>query len=125
MMTDLEKTLRHSLSADDKTFLQDLEDGRGLFTQLGATFQGPMRFWSVVVWIFVLAASALGFYCIWKMIGAPDTRSLILWTAGAWAAWTVQINLKQWIFQRMATLTLLRELKKIELRLAGVEKEAR
>ena len=120
-MNDFEKTLRQSLSADDEAFLRDLEDGRGLFTQLGATFQGPMRFWSLFVWVFVIGASGLGFYCIWQMFSAPDTRSLILWTAGAWAAWTVQISLKQWVFQRMATLTLLREIKKLELRLSRLE----
>ncbi|MEM9422196.1 MAG: DUF6768 family protein [Pseudomonadota bacterium] len=123
MMSDFDKKMQRSLSVDDDDFLKNLEDGRGLFTQMGATFQGPMRFWSIFAWVVVGVATGLGFFCVWKMFGAPDTRSLILWAAGAWAAWTVQVSLKQWAYHRMATLTILRELKKVELRVSRLEND--
>lgn len=124
-MTDVDDKLRRGLAADDAAFLKDLEDGRGLFSQMGATFQGPMRFWVIWAGVVTFLATGVGIFAVWKMFGAPDTRSLLLWMAGAWAAWTIQIGLKQWMYGRMSTLTVLRELKKIELRLAQLEEDKR
>lgn len=120
-MTDFDKRLRDSLSREDEAFLRDLEDQRGMFEQLGAAFHGPMRFWTWVVNVVVLLVTGLGFYCIWQMFQVDTTRSLILWTAGGWASWTVQIALKQWLWERINMLNVLRELKKIELRLVRLE----
>lgn len=120
-MTDFDDRLRRTLSEEDEAFLQELEDRRGLFDQLSATFQGPMRHFTWLANAVVLIATAIGLYCIWQMFQADTTRNLILWTAGGWAAWTIQIALKQWIWNRVNLLSTLRELKKIELRLARLE----
>lgn len=56
------------------------------------------------------------------MLEAETTRELILWAAAAWAAWTVQIVPKQWGLNRMQTLSILRELKRLELRIARLER---
>ena len=120
-MSTFDEDMRRSLSAEDQAFLRDLEDGRGLFAQLGATFHGPMRFWMMFGWVFIILITAVGFYAIWQMFQTETDRGLILWAAAAWAAWTVQIALKQWVFDRMHLLTILRELKKVELRLAHLE----
>ncbi len=112
-----------SLTQDDEAFLRDLEDGRGLFTQISATFHGPMRFWTALGAVSVFVATALGLFTVWQLFHADTTRSLILWAGGAWAAWTAQIALKQWLFDRMNHMTVLRELKKIELRVAKLERE--
>ncbi|MFK7843091.1 MAG: DUF6768 family protein, partial [Sphingorhabdus sp.] len=50
-MTQFDEELAADIAADDKAFLDDLENGRGLFDQLGATLHGPMRFWSYIVGI--------------------------------------------------------------------------
>ncbi|WOI53368.1 DUF6768 family protein [Parvularcula sp. LCG005] len=119
-MSNEDATLRR-LSAADQEFLDDLEDGRGLFTQLGATFQGPMRFWTIMIWVMAFVLTGLGFFCVYRLFAADAVRPMILWAFGAWAAWSAQMAVKQWIFQRMGTLTILRELKKLELRLARLE----
>lgn len=120
-MTDLDNRLRAALSADDEAFLDTLEKERGLFAQIGESFRGPMRAMTVVANIAVLIATAVGLWAIWQMLAADTTRGLILWAAAAWAAWTLQIGLKQWISSRIQTLSVLRELKRLELRLARIE----
>lgn len=123
-MTDFDTRLRTALTADDEAFLRELEDGRGLWKQLGATLQGPMRAWSAMVIVLSIIATGLGFWSIWQMFQAETTRLLILWAAAAWASWTVQVMLKQWLFDRMNTLTILREIKKLELKVAQLEARA-
>lgn len=121
-MTEFDDRLRQSLTAEDEAFLRELEDRRGLMDQVSATFHGPMRYWTWVANIVILAATATGLFAIWQMFQSETTRGLILWAAAGWAAWTVQIALKQWIWDRINMLNVLRELKKIELRLARIEK---
>ena len=120
-MTDLDNRIRTALSADDEAFLNSLEKERGLFSQIGESFRGPMRFMTIVANVAVLIATAIGLWSVWKMFDADTTRGLILWAAAAWAAWTMQIGLKQWIWSRIQTLSVLRELKRLELRLARIE----
>lgn len=123
-MADLDNRLRAALSADDEAFLDALEKERGLFAQIGESFRGPMRTMTVIANIAVLIATAVGLWSVWQMFEADTTRELILWAAAAWAAWTMQIGLKQWIWSRIQTLSVLRELKRLELRLARMEERA-
>ena len=124
-MTQDNDRLRAALEADDEAFLNSLEKERGLFAQIGETFRGPMRTMTVVANVAVLIATAVGLWSVWKMFDAASTRELILWAGAAWAAWTLQIGLKQWIWSRVNTLSILREMKRMELRMAALEARLR
>ncbi|MFN3816894.1 DUF6768 family protein [Brevundimonas sp.] len=124
-MTQDADRLRAALEADDEAFLNRLDKERGLFAQIGETFRGPMRTMTVAANVVVLIATAVGLWAVWKMFGAASTRDLILWAAAAWAAWTLQIGIKQWIWSRMNTLSILREIKRMELRMAALEARLR
>lgn len=124
-MTQDTDRLRAALEADDEAFLSSLEKERGLFAQIGETFRGPMRTLTVVANVAVLFATAVGLWAVWQMFGAASTRELILWAGAAWAAWTLQIGLKQWIWSRVNTLSILREMKRMELRMAALEARLR
>ena len=117
-MDKFEQDLGASLNADDKAFLDDLENGRGLLDQLGATLHGPMRFWSYMVgfWTFVLFLAAV--YCGWQAFNAEALRETILWSAGFLLTTQGVAMLKMWLFDRMNLLSLLAEMKKIELRVS-------
>ena len=117
--------LRAALEAEDETFLNRLEKERGLFAQIGETFRGPMRTMTIAANVAALIATAVGLWAVWKMFGAASTRELILWAGAAWAAWTLQIGIKQWIWSRVNTLSILREMKRMELRMAALEARLR
>lgn len=120
-MTQFDDRLRGELDADDRAFLKQLEDNRGLFDQLGTTLEGPMGVWTKITLALILAATAFGLFAVWQMFAAETTRGLILWAGAAWAGWTVQVTAKKWLHDRMNTLTILREVKKLELRVARLE----
>lgn len=117
-MTKFDEQLGAALDADDKAFLDDLENGRGLFDQLGATLQGPMRFWSYMVGIFTFGFFLLALYCGWQAFQAEQIRDTILWSVGFLLLFQAVGLLKMWLFDRMNLLSLLAEMKKIELRVA-------
>ena len=124
-MTQENDRLRAAVEADDETFLNSLEKERGLFAQIGETFRGPMRTMTIAANVAALIATAVGLWAVWKMFGAASTRELILWAGAAWAAWTLQIGIKQWIWSRVNTLSILREMKRMELRMAALEARLR
>ncbi len=117
-MTKFDDQLGAALNADDKAFLDDLENGRGLFDQLGATLQGPMRFWSYMVGIFTFVFFLLALYCGWQAFQAEQVRETILWSVGFLMLFQAVAMLKMWLFDRMNLLSLLAEMKKIEFRVA-------
>lgn len=120
-MTDFDSKLRGALDADDERFLKSLEDDRGLFTQLGQTLHGPLRFWTWTVFIVTILVSAIAFYAAYKAFVVTELRETVLWAAGAVASFNGVAMLKQWLFDRMNHLAVLRELKKQELRLSRLE----
>ncbi len=120
-MAQFEERLKGALDADDVAFLRKLDDERGLFAQIGDTMAGPLGGWtklvvfnSTLLVIFMVVAVSLA-------IMAQTDRDLILWSAAALAALFVQGMLKQWFFERMNLVSVLRELKRIELRIARIE----
>jgi len=117
-MSEIDDRIRGALDADDKQFLENLEGDRGLFRQVGDSFHGPMKGWMVAVNVIILLVSALGIYAIWGFLNAEDTDSLIRWAALGWAAWTIQIALKQWLWDRINMRSILREVKRLELQVA-------
>ena len=117
-MGKFDNDLSTALSADDKAFLEDLEGGRGLFEQLGATMKGPMRFWSYLITVITFLWFLFAIYCGWQALEAPELRETILWSAGFLLSFQAVGLMKMWMFDRMNLLSLLAEMKKIELRVA-------
>lgn len=122
-MTKFDDDLRAGLTADDKAFLDDLENGRGLFDQLGATLHGPMRFWSYLITVVTFLWFCFAIYAGWRAIEAVELRETILWSAGFLLSFQAVGLLKMWMFDRMNLLSLLAEMKKIELRVAQLSEK--
>lgn len=117
-MDKFEQDLGIALDAEDKAFLDNLENGRGLFDQLGATLHGPMRFWSYMVWFFTFVFAVLAFYSGWQAFISEEIKYTVLWVAVCLGSAQAVGLLKMWMFDRMNMLSMLAELKRIELRVA-------
>jgi len=116
-MADFDDKLRASLSVDDEAFLQDLEGDRSVFSQLAATFYGPMGLMSKIVFLFIVVFTGLMIMTAWQAFHAETARTTILWSAGFIASLIPHGLLRLWLFDRANHLAVLRELKKIELRI--------
>jgi hypothetical protein len=121
MMANVDDRIRSALSAEDQAFLDGLDRERGLFAQIGDTFRGPIGRWTLLVYVIALLLTGLAVWIVIQMLAAPDTRSLILWSSAGWAVWLSILGIKLWSWGRMQTLTILRELKRIEVRVAQIE----
>ena len=120
-MTDFDDRLRTALDADDEAFLSELESERGMFAQIGDTFSGPLGGWAKLIFVILFPMSAFMLYAVWQMFTVEGPRELILWSVGALAGAIAVGLVKQWFFERMNLMAILRELKRIELRIAKIE----
>ncbi len=116
-MTTFEDRLLTSLNAEDEAFLKELEQDTGLFQQMGMTFSGPLRYWTAFAFVFSFFFLGLGVWALINMFEAESTKLVILWgTLVGWSSLSVGL-IKIWFWMRMNHLNVLRELKRIELRL--------
>ena len=82
--------------------------------------RGPMRFWSYLITAVTFLWFLGALYCGWQAIQAEQVRETILWSAGLLLSFQAVGLLKMWMFDRMNLLSLLAEMKKIELRVAQI-----
>lgn len=120
-MTDVNDRLRAALDADDEAFLNELDSERGLFAQVGDTLAGPLGGWAKLVFVLAFVLAMVFFYTLYRVVIAETDRDAIVWGLGALAAFSATGFVKQWFFERMNLMTVLRELKRIELRIARIE----
>lgn len=118
MTSNFDDKLRASLSEDDAAFLKDLESGENLVMQLTATVRGPMGWMSVMAIVFAFIFSAVMLWCVWNAFHVETVAERTFWLVGFIAALIPQGLLKLWVYNRANHLAVLRELKKIELRVA-------
>ena len=115
-MTTFEDRLLSSLNAEDEAFLKELEDDAGLFQQMGMTFSGPLRYWTAFAFVFSLFFFGLAVWGVYNMFQTDNLKLVVLWgTLVGWSSLAVGL-IKVWFWMRMNHLNVLRELKRIELR---------
>ncbi|MEM9939482.1 MAG: DUF6768 family protein [Pseudomonadota bacterium] len=115
-MSDFETRLKHGLDKDDEAFLKDLEES-GLFQQLGPAFSGPLGGWTIYAVLMSLVMFGVGIWALIEMLEAETVRLTILWFA-LMSSMLLSVGLiKVWFWLRMNHLVVLKELKRIELRL--------
>ena len=120
MTHPFDERLRQDLSDDDRAFLASLDDERGMYAQIADTFHGPMRGWTGFAFVLSLAFFVGCIYMLVRLFGAPPLNDALLWLAGfIWMSLGVAM-IKMWFWLRMNQIALLRELKKIELRISQI-----
>ena len=120
-MTDFDRRLGAALDADDAAFLKSLDAERGLFAQMGDTMAGPLGGWARLVFgLAALLAVAL-FYSLYRLLTVEGARETILWATAVVSLLMMQGFTKQWLFDRINLIAVLKALKRVELRVARIE----
>ena len=118
MNTSPDDRITEALSEDDREFLARLDDGRGLFTQVGDVLTGPLGGWAKLMFVVTFFMALATVYAIWMAVTVEGTREIILWTAGALVGFIATGFTKDWFFSRMNMLTILREVKRLQVQIA-------
>lgn len=123
-MTDTDDRIRGVLDEDDKAFLASLEEDRGLFRQIGDSWQGPMGGWAKFAFAIATAFGLIMLFVGWQVIQTMhggNAAEHTIWAIVLLMVLTMLGFIKQWIFERMNMLTILREVKRVQVQLAMLE----
>lgn len=117
-MTQTDDRIAEALDADDKAFLASLEADRGLFQQIGDTWQGPLGGWAKFAFAMSVVFGLVLLGVIWQVIHTSNPVVHTLWAIAGVAVLIMLGFLKMWMFQRMNMLTILREVKRLQVQVA-------
>lgn len=126
-MSNVDERIRGALDADDRAFLESLEEDRGLFRQMGDAMSGPLGGWARLIFAVLFVMGGLLLYSAWQLVTATTTDDRIVWGVAALALLTAQGFAKDWFFSRMNMLAILREVKRLQVQVAMLagERETR
>lgn len=120
-MNDLDRIIEEALEAEDRAMFARLRE-QGLFGQFRSLFDGGMAWVSVASMIFGAILNVAFFYAAWQFFTVAGTNDKIMWGGAAWFFATMVAFMKVWFWMRMETNRMLREIKRVELQVARLQK---
>ena len=94
------------------------EDEADVLRLIGRSFKGMFRITLAVVVLLQVVFAGLAIYCAYQMLNIDDIGTKIHWASGAIATFIVFGLLRIWLFMELNRLSVLREMKRVELQIA-------
>ena len=111
--------LKAVLTDADRELLESYSDDPGLFEQIGGVFRGRLRLLTAISVAFSFAIFAISVWCLVELLNAESAVGAVRWAVGfLWCSMAVAM-LKIWFWMQMNEHRLLRDIKRLELRLSG------
>ncbi len=117
-MTNHDERITSALDHDDHAFLASLDTDRGMFQQIGDSWKGPLGGWAKFSFVIAILIGISLAYSFFRAITAPGGDAMIGWGLTSVALLIMQGFLKEWMFARMNMLTLLGEVKRLQVQVA-------
>ena len=124
-MTTHDERIAGALDQDDHAFLASLDADRGMFQQIGDSWKGPLGGWARFSFVIAIAIGIGLAYSFYRALTAGGGDAMIGWGLTCIALLIMQGFLKEWMFARMNMLTVLSEVKRLQVQVALLsEKDA-
>ena len=113
----ISKLLKEEAGRVDALMMEE----KGIFHMLAASFKGGNRFWVGLVYAVGFIVALAMVWCGYRFWIAETLQQQVFWGVSLLAAIQVQISLKMWGFMEMNRISLMREIKRIEIQLTQRE----
>ncbi|MFQ5564694.1 MAG: DUF6768 family protein [Parvularculaceae bacterium] len=123
-MSELDRQIEKALDAEDRALLEQFGE-QGLLAQGFSIFQGKQGWIALIsaIVIFLLAAGSL--YSGWKYLQIGEGVEAMKWGAACLFLALMVAFMKMWLWMRMESNRVIREIKRVELQVARLQaKEA-
>jgi len=120
-MSKIDDLINETLSEEDERLLADYGSEPGYFTQAFGLFRGPL---SWVMWLVMICNVLIGVFAIWAIWQAMTAAAVIeavRWGIGAIIGVQLVTFLRGFMGDHFEANRVLREIKRIELRLVRIE----
>lgn len=116
-MSDIDNKIRNALNEDEKRMITELQEQAGFFDMLGMALRGKQAWITWYMWILGFIVFVLGVYFFIQFLDSEDLKTSLAWILGIHICISVTITIKVISFTQMQKLELMREIKRLELRL--------
>lgn len=122
-MSKLDDRILEAMSNEDRDLLETYTRQPGFFTMLLEPFRGS--FGPIVLPAIVLMLAALGtlVYSAFRFFPEPDLLTKLNWLAIGLAMLIIVGFLRMWYFQEVSRLSVIREVKRLELQISLLSKK--
>ncbi|MBX7532290.1 hypothetical protein K3165_05055 [Qipengyuania sp. 1XM1-15A] len=121
-MTGIDDQISTALDEDDRAFLASLNEERGMFRQIGDSMHGPLGGWAKFSFAIAILIGIGLAYSFFRAVTADDLQPMVGWGMTTLGLLIMQGFLKEWMFARMNMLSVLREVKRLQLQVSMLEK---
>ena len=122
-MSDIDEKIRNALMAEDQKAIDEIEDGAGLFELIGLTFKGKQAWMTYYMYFLgLIVASALVYFVI-QYLGAADIKTSLNWALLILGCLFMITLIKILSWQQIQKAELLREIKRLEMRIMLVAEQ--
>lgn len=119
-MKSIDERIRAALSEEDRRFIDQMNADESLFADIAATFSGHRRWMSIFGWLMGFLLFATAAYCGWQFFTDPESAASYRWGAGMMLATLALGMIKLWFWMELHTQLVIREMKRMEVQLAGL-----
>ncbi|NNC53851.1 MAG: hypothetical protein HKO08_12500 [Erythrobacter sp.] len=121
-MTGIDNQISTALDEDDKAFLASLDEERGMFRQIGDSMHGPLGGWAKFSFAIAILIGIGLAYSFFRAVTADSLQPMVGWGMTTLGLLIMQGFLKEWMFARMNMLSILREVKRLQLQVSMLER---
>ncbi len=114
---DIDDFIREALGPGEGELWDELGEP-SLAELVTETFTGRRRVFTVFTWFLTLLFFVGGVYASLRMLDATDLRGTVVWFATAALCVVSVVAFKIWSWLEMVRISLMREVKRVELQLA-------
>lgn len=119
-MNRLDDQIRQALNEDEQALFDRLGADMSLNELMVAPFRSRMRWWSAYAFVMTFALFLVAVWCGWHFFTLDGASDRIFWGLCALAAMMAVSMLKLWFFMEMNRLSVVREIRRVELQLAAL-----
>lgn len=116
-MQDIDEKIRQALTKEDQAAIAELDRGTGLFELIGMSFKGRQAWMMYYMYALGLVVTMLIVYFTVQYFATEDFKTSLSWALGIITCMFMILLVKIMAWQQMFKLELLRELKRLEMRL--------
>ena len=122
---ELDQLLTESFSEEDRDLLRKLSQDPSIFEMIGDSFRGRNRWLTVyaTVWIFLFLGGAIWCGLQFAAAETTSTKEIVGWGIGSAFCIMVVGMLKMWFWLDMHRNAITREIKRLELAIAGLSEK--
>jgi hypothetical protein len=122
-MSDIDEKILDALNNEDREAINTYGEELGLFGLVGESFRGKFKAVVIIVFVLVLIFAVILVYSSFKFFSVEDLGLKLNWLAIGLAALFVIGLLRLWYFMELNRLSVIREVKRLELQVSLLSKK--